>query len=187
MPKRIASLDDLRPDPHNLRQHGEDSIGMIAESLQTFGANRAIVVDEDGVVLAGNGVLEAARQIGIQRVKTISVDGNEVVAVQVKHLTEEQKRLYAVADNRAGELSSWDTDALAEAVRNGLDVSGYFFEDELQRLAGDLWRGEEDQSALRDLAERNQRNQENKRIEGQVVICPHCYHEWSLATEEGTE
>ena len=51
------------------------------------GAARSIVIDEDGVVLSGNATIEAAAQAGIDRVKVVEADGNEIVAVQRKGLT----------------------------------------------------------------------------------------------------
>ena len=104
---------------------------MIAESLQRFGAARGIVVDEDGTILAGNGVLEAAAQTGIEQVRLIPVDGNEIVAIQVSHLTDEQKRQYAIADNRTTELSEWDTEQLQALIDDGVDLSAFWFEDEM--------------------------------------------------------
>lgn len=127
-PRTIA---DLRHDPQNARRHTPRNIGMIAHSLQQFGAARGIVIDEDGTVLAGNGVLEAAAQAGIENVRVIETDGTEIVAVQVRHLTDEQKRQYAIADNRTTDLSDWDTDVLQAFLDEGTDLGDWFFEDEL--------------------------------------------------------
>ena len=52
-----ASLADLKPDLANARAHNPRNIGMIADALQQVGAARSIVVDEDNVILAGNGVV----------------------------------------------------------------------------------------------------------------------------------
>lgn len=128
------TIADLRHDERNARRHTPRNIGMIAHSLQSFGAARGIVIDEDGTVLAGNGVLEAAAQAGIENVRVIETDGSEIVAVQVKHLTPEQKRQYAIADNRTTDLSEWDTEQLAAFLDEGSDLGQWFFEDELADL-----------------------------------------------------
>ena len=68
---------------------------MIQESLQQVGAARSIVIDENGVILAGNGTVEAAGQIGIDRVKIIEASGDEIIAVRRSGLTDEQKKKLA--------------------------------------------------------------------------------------------
>src|ERR1035437_7766038 len=105
--KVMNHIGDLTPDHRNARKHTERNIGMIEKSLEKFGAARSIVVDETGRILAGNGLIEAAANIGIERVKTVEADGNEIIAVVRRGLTEEQKLGLAVADNRAAELADW--------------------------------------------------------------------------------
>ena len=55
-----TTLADLIPDPRNAREHNPRNIGMIVDSLHQVGAARSIVIDENNVILAGNGVVEAA-------------------------------------------------------------------------------------------------------------------------------
>jgi hypothetical protein len=52
---------------------------------------RSIVLDENGVILAGNGAFEEAGQLGIERVIVIETSGNEIVAVKRTNFTAEQK------------------------------------------------------------------------------------------------
>lgn len=54
------NLVDLVPDPENRRKHNPRNLAMVAESLQQVGAARSIVIDENDVILAGNGVAAAA-------------------------------------------------------------------------------------------------------------------------------
>jgi hypothetical protein len=65
---QIGELKPLQPNP---RQRTERSAGMLVESLQRFGAARSIVIDEDNVVLAGNGTTDAAATAGIARVRVV--------------------------------------------------------------------------------------------------------------------
>jgi ParB-like chromosome segregation protein Spo0J len=95
-------LDNLTPDPRNARHHPERNLSLLATSLQEVGAARSIVVDEDGVILAGNATVTAAAQAGIHRVRIIDTDGSELVAVRRTGLTPEQKRRLALLDNRTG-------------------------------------------------------------------------------------
>jgi hypothetical protein len=136
MAKEFNSIGDLMPDPKNPRKHPERNIAVLEKSLEQFGAARSIVIDEDGRVLAGNGVVEAAANIGIERIKTIEASGNEIVAVVRRGLTEEQKMGLAVADNKAGELAEWDSDMLAEISRE-VDLTPFFTEEELAELLKD--------------------------------------------------
>lgn len=136
MPKRQPShIKDLKPDPKNLRKQNERNIGMIVDSLHKVGAARSIVIDEKDVILAGNGVVEAAAEAGIERVRVIEADGDEIIAVRRRGLSAKQKQDLAVADNRTSELSEWNAEELAK-----LDASQlvpWFSENELNRIFKD--------------------------------------------------
>ena len=84
------------------RVHSRDQITQIALSITTFGFNNPVLVDEDGKVLSGNARVEAARLL-----KWLTVP-----CVQASHMTSVQKRAYVIAENRLGELASWDNDVL---------------------------------------------------------------------------
>jgi ParB-like chromosome segregation protein Spo0J len=101
----IIGLRDLKPDPQNARKHTPRNVGMIADALQEVGAARSIVIDEKGVVLAGNATMKAAERAGLDRVKVVDADGSEVIAVRRTTLTERQKKWLALYDNRAAELA----------------------------------------------------------------------------------
>lgn len=137
---QLVSLRQLRPDMRNARRRTERSSALIEASLSEFGAARSIVIDEQGTVLAGNGTLEAASSIGIEQVLVVPADGNTLVAVQRTDLNDRQKRRYAIADNRASDLSEWDAQTLSELVEEDPDLhlDSYFSEGELDQLMGDL-------------------------------------------------
>lgn len=102
---------------------------MIAESLKQFGAARSGVIDEKGVILAGNGTYEQLEAAGIKKVKIIKSAGDEWVVIQRAGLTDEQKRALAIADNRTGELAEWDGPSL---LSQGIDLKPWFSIDELR-------------------------------------------------------
>lgn len=131
MSDKILSLADLKTDKKNARKHNVRNISMIENSLKQVGAARSGVIDEDGVILAGNGTYEALASAGIERVRVVETDGKEWVVVKRTGLSEEQKRQLALADNRAAELATWDAPAL-EA--QGIDLNPWFAEEELNRL-----------------------------------------------------
>ena len=111
---------------------------MIADSLQKVGAARSIVIDEHGVVLAGNATIEAAAVAGIEQVRIIEASGHELIAVRRRGLTGDQKRALALADNRAAELATWNLDQLRADTALGADLTAFFSSAELaDLLAGD--------------------------------------------------
>lgn len=131
----ITHIKDLKPDKRNARKHNPRNIGMIEDALNEVGAARSIVIDEDGNILAGNGTVEAAAQAGIERVKVVEADGEEIVAVRRRGLTEKQKRRLALFDNRTAELAEWETDVVREIVAEDAEaLKGMFVEQELERL-----------------------------------------------------
>jgi ParB-like chromosome segregation protein Spo0J len=131
-----AHLRDLTTDPENRREHNPRNVGMIVDSLQHVGAARSIVIDEDGVVLAGNATLEAAAEVGIEHVRIVEASGHELIAVRRRGLTAEQKRALALADNRAAELATWNLDQLRADAADGLDLSAFWSDTELADLLG---------------------------------------------------
>ena len=126
-------IGNLKPDPRNARKHTPRNVGMIESALREVGAARSIVVDEDGVILAGNATVEAAAAAGIGRVLTVDADGDTIVAVRRTGLTPEQKTKLALYDNRTAELADWDAGVL-ESLADEVDLPGLFFDDELDRI-----------------------------------------------------
>ena len=132
-----SHISDLQYDPRNARKRTIRSSAMIQSSLQEVGASRSIVIDEHNRILAGNGTIEAAGQIGIEKMIIVDADGETIVAVRRSGLTEQQKIKLALFDNRTSDLSEWDADILAELGQE-IDLSGLFSTDELARLIENL-------------------------------------------------
>ena len=92
----------LRANPRNARTHSKRQLRQIADSIRAFGFLNPIVLDDDGMVLAGHGRLEAAKLVGLETVPTVRASG----------LTEAQKRAYVLADNKLAEKAGWDRELL---------------------------------------------------------------------------
>jgi site-specific DNA-methyltransferase (adenine-specific) len=86
--------------------HPDKNLQAIRDSLQTFGQQKPLVVTTDGLIVAGNGAWQAARQLGWTE-----------IAVQVTTLDPAMLKAYAVADNRTGDLSVWDDDTLSATLK----------------------------------------------------------------------
>ena len=95
----------LSADPSNTRRHSARNLETIRASLLRFGQQKPIVVDAKGVVVAGNGTLEAARALGWTKLAVVRSD-----------LKGADRTAYAIADNRTAELAAWDEGALSETL-----------------------------------------------------------------------
>ena len=99
--KDIKTLADLTPDGDNFNKHTEFGTKLLEDSLRKFGAGRSILVDKDGNIIAGNGVVETAAGIGMDDVVVVQTDGTKLVVVQRTDLELDtpQGRELALADN----------------------------------------------------------------------------------------
>lgn len=102
----MRDLSDLKSDPRNARRHDKTQIQRLAKSLKEFGFIMPVLIDGGGTIVAGHGRIAAAKQLGISKVPTLAVT----------HLTDAQRRAFAIADNRLAELAHWDNQALASEL-----------------------------------------------------------------------
>ena len=99
--KDIKTLADLTPDGENFNKHTEFGSKLLEDSLRKFGAGRSVLVDKDGNIIAGNGVVETAASIGMEDVVVVKTDGKKLVVVQREDLDldSQEGRELALADN----------------------------------------------------------------------------------------
>lgn len=141
-------ITDYTPDPANANRGTQRGVYMVEESLQQTGAGRSIVVDRNGVIIAGNKTQQAALDSGIVEVVEVETDGNQLVVVKRNDLDlsngDERARLLAYYDNRASEVGlEWDAEQLLADMEAGLDLDGMFATEELADILGDLWEPEQ--------------------------------------------
>lgn len=109
-------VDELIPYVCNSRTHSDEQVAQIAASIKEFGWTNPILVDGEGVIIAGHGRLMAARKLGYEEVPTI----------ELRDLTEAQKKAYVIADNRLALNAGWDNEMLTlelgELAAEGYDL-----------------------------------------------------------------
>jgi hypothetical protein len=96
-------IDKLTSNGRNARTHSRKQICQIADSIAAFGFVVPILIDDDGVIIAGHGRFAAAKLLDLKQVLTIKVTG----------LSQARRRALALADNRIAEGAGWDRERLA--------------------------------------------------------------------------
>lgn len=107
------NIAELQPAERNARKHAERDIEAIKKSIQEFGFNDPIGVwGPENTIVEGHGRLQAASELGLEKVPVVHLD----------HLTDEQRRAYALAHNRTAELSEWDLEVMDEELSEIFDI-----------------------------------------------------------------
>jgi DNA modification methylase len=96
-------IRELQPYPNNARTHSKKQIRQIAKSMERFGFNSAILINDQKQIIAGHGRVEAAKLLGM----------NAVPTVRLSHLSETDTKAYILADNKLAEQAGWDREILA--------------------------------------------------------------------------
>jgi ParB-like chromosome segregation protein Spo0J len=134
---------EVKPNPRNARTHSKKQIRQIADSIVVCGFIVPVLIDENSMLLAGHGRLEAAKLLGLKRIPAIRLYG----------LSEAQKRALLIADNRIAANAGWDRERLAIElpeltellIAESLDISLTGFEPaEIDQLISDFEEKTED-------------------------------------------
>ena len=129
----IEMLDPqtLKARERNPRTHPPAQLEALAKSIREFGFTAPVLIDADGVLIAGHGRVAAA----------IHAKLDAVPCVRVTHLSEAQVRAYVIADNKLALNAGWDEDMLRAELSDlssiGFDCAVFGFEPaELEKLIG---------------------------------------------------
>ena len=111
--------NEIKPYENNPRKNDE-AIKYVAESIKQFGFKVPIVIDKNGVIVAGHTRYKASKKLGLEEVPCIVADD----------LNEEQIKAFRLADNKVAEKSEWNFDLLDEELGDilNLDMSDFGFE-----------------------------------------------------------
>lgn len=113
----MSNISELKFDDKNFNKHTEYGMSLLEKSLRENGAGRSILIDKDNNIIAGNGIVEAAGSVGLEKVKIVETSGDEIIAVKRTDiaLDSEQGRTMALADNATAAADlNWDEDLLHE-------------------------------------------------------------------------
>lgn len=119
MKVELKRITEIRPYENNPRVN-DGAVDAVAASIREFGFQQPIVVDKGGVIIAGHTRYKAAMRLGLAEVPVVVAD----------ELTPDQVKAYRLADNKTGELATWDFAALDEELTGltELDMSLFGFE-----------------------------------------------------------
>lgn len=155
--KRVK-LSEIRPYEKNPRRN-DSAVDAVAASIKEFGWQQPIVVDKDGVIIAGHTRYKAAKKLKCKEVPVVYAD----------NLTEEQVKAYRLADNKVGEIANWDFDMLktelADLADIGFDMKPFDFD-------FDRAKEQEEENAPESFDEFTGAEQVRH-------TCPRCGYEWN--------
>lgn len=160
-----VETDKLIPYARNSRTHSDEQVQQIMGSIKEFGFTNPVLIDADGVIIAGHGRTMAAQRLGMK----------EVPCLRLSHLTEAQKRAYIIADNKLALNAGWDEHALSIELKDlnedDFDLSLTGFSDgelEIYLSDADFEPGTEDDQGQLD------------QLDPKYVACPNCGKEFDL-------
>lgn len=144
------SLNEIKEYENNPR-HNDEAVEYVANSIKEFGFRNPIILDKDNVIIAGHTRYKASQQLKLK----------EVPCIYANDLTEEQVKAFRLADNKVGEIASWDNILLAEELEGIFDIDMTefdFYDTSIDDLDIDDFYGED----------------EGKEKEKKLITCPHC-------------
>lgn len=110
-------IKELKPYARNTRKHNDFDVGEIAKSIDKYGFNDPIGIWGDNIIVEGHGRLMAAKKLKMKKVPCIRLD----------HMTDEERREYAIVHNKTAELSEFDEELLALELED-IDLSEFDFD-----------------------------------------------------------
>lgn len=148
------SIDELKPYEKNARKHADYDVSQIAKSIEKYGFNDPIGIwSKKNIIVEGHGRLEAAKKLGLSKVPVIRLD----------HLTDKERREYAIMHNKSAELSEWDFDFLQDEL-NDLDFLDFDID----------WGLNDDVIGLDTNLNEQQAVDTDNADEGKECECPNC-------------
>ena len=175
------AISDLKPFEDNPRIHSAEQITAIKRSISEWGFTIPILIDEENMILAGHGRVQAAAELGMETLPCLIASG----------WSDYQKRAYIIADNKIYEKGDWDYSAIFRQMKElstefdislidaDLDLSNFSYEPSLNPTFDSKEIEGSDIAYAQNKIDHDQAN----RVQGpslQDVICPHCGAEFQI-------
>lgn len=162
-------LSHIQINENNLKEHPEWHIDQISKSIERYGYNDPIAIDENNMIIEGHGRYEALKLLGFENIEVIKLE----------HLTEEQKRAYIIAHNKIALNTGFEMGKLVEELSilkefGEFDFIG-FSDVEFRGLERKLERTIEDQ----DYSEKNKEIDLSGDEYNFTCTCPKCGFEFN--------
>lgn len=155
---KTMPISKIKMPDHSLKEHPQKQIQQIADSIQAFGFNDPVAVDEHNAVIEGVGRVLAARELGLKAIPVILL----------KHLNTAQKQAYRIAHNKICLNSEFNLEALRLEFESLAQL-----DESLLGMTGFETAEIEDLMAVSTLPELGAELTESLK-EAATVICPHC-------------
>lgn len=128
--KKLTELKEYERNPRK----NDQAVDAVAASIREFGFKVPIIIDKDGVIVAGHTRLKAAKKLGLDTVPCIIADD----------LTPEQIQAFRLADNKTAELAEWDPDLLLQELGSlTINMEQFGFDDtEIPEIDGEVYEDE---------------------------------------------
>lgn len=161
----MSSIKELKFDDKNFNKHTEYGMSLLEKSLRENGAGRSILIDKDNNIIAGNGIVEAAGSVGLEKVKIVETSGDEIIAVKRTDITldSEQGRTMALADNATASIDlNWNEELInEEADKWGFDASDWL---------GNDWKDEPEEVVEDEAPEVNESEPPKSKLGGGISV-----------------
>lgn len=150
-----VNIDSIKVYPNNAKIHTAEQIEEIKKSIQEFGNNDPIAIDEKGFIIEGEGRYLAQKDMGV----------TEIEVIRLTHLSEEQKVAYMLVHNKLTMNTGFDIDLLEEELAKISNIDMSEFEFDIKELEEELAAEENKATTSAD------NNFNYKEQYGVIVIC----------------
>lgn len=166
-----VDINAIKPYSNNARLHSSIQINQIMQSIKEFGFTNPLIIDTEYNLIAGHGRLEALKQLNKIDFKDNPI--LQVPCIQVKDLSDTQKRALCLADNQIALNSTWDNEKL---------------QDELEKLANENFNFDcigfddlmADNISTDDMTTFDMTTLNNKDLKERFTLCIECNNESDL-------
>lgn len=170
----IVSIDSITPYENNPRKITKKAVNAVRESIERYGWQQPIVVDEAGVIVVGHTRHQAALELGLTEVPVVVMHGDE-----------EKIKEYRLVDNKTGEMTNWDMNSLAFEVRefdqdlidtffSGMSLEIQAIESASSPTAGEIAAAAEEALTVKESSDET--------LHTTDVLCPSCDNRFQVRT-----